>query len=117
MKDMIPLRCATHIHCKSAEYHSHFKRKIRAHHAFIQARVVAQDCSNISPSLLPSSFGARSGPGCEPFVPASRHRGLSLQMRCARHFPIFSGVPQKAILSRNSSPIANKDSLQNSLEK
>ena len=30
---------------------------------------------------------------------------MSWQTRCARHFPIFSWVPQKAILSRNSSPI------------
>src|SRR6202162_2616219 len=65
-----------------------------------------RDCSSISPSLLPSSSGTRSGPGCEPFVPVSRHRSLSWQTRCARHFPIFSWVPQKAILSRNSSPSA-----------
>jgi hypothetical protein len=64
-----------------------------------------RDCSSISPSLLPSTFGNRSGPGCEPFVPASRRRSSSLQMRCARPFPNFSWVPQKAILSRNSSPI------------
>src|SRR5271167_1263025 len=65
-----------------------------------------RDSSNISPSLLPSSFGTRSDPGCEPFVPAFRHRSSSLQKRCARHFPNFSWVPQKPILSRNSSPIA-----------
>src|ERR1700674_2602439 len=29
-----------------------------------------------------------------------------IKTRCARHFPIFSWVPQKAILSRNSSPSA-----------
>src|SRR6266700_5831738 len=64
-----------------------------------------RDCSSISPSFLPSSFGIRSGPGSEPFVPASRHQSLSSQTRCARHFPNFSWVPPKAILSRNSSQI------------
>src|SRR5437762_4431908 len=65
-----------------------------------------RDYSSISPSFHPSSFGTRSGPGCEPFVPASRHQSLSLQMRCARHFHNFSWRPPKTILSRNSSPIA-----------
>jgi hypothetical protein len=49
-----------------------------------------RDCSSISPSLLPSSFGTRSAPGSEPFVPASPHRSSSLQTRCARRFPNFS---------------------------
>src|SRR5438552_10686812 len=62
-------------------------------------------CSSISPSFLPGSFGTRSDPGSVPFVPASRHRSLSLQTRCARHFPNFSWLPPKTILSRNSSPI------------
>ena len=51
-----------------------------------------------------SLFGVPSGLGCAPFVPASRHGSLSWQKRCARHFPNFSWVPQKAIPSRNSSP-------------
>src|SRR5271169_409384 len=63
-----------------------------------------RDCSSISPSPHPSLFGVPSGLGCAPFVPASRHRSLSRQKRCARHFPNFSWVPQKAIPSRNSSP-------------
>src|SRR6202050_1395116 len=63
-----------------------------------------RDCSSISPSPHPSLFGVPSGLGCAPFVPASRHRSLSWQKRCARHFPNFSWVPQKAIPSRNSSP-------------
>jgi hypothetical protein len=49
-----------------------------------------RDCSSISPSLLPSSFGTRSAPGSEPFVPASRHRSSSSETRCARHFLNFS---------------------------
>src|SRR5262245_27529671 len=64
-----------------------------------------RDCSSISLSLPPSLSGTRSGPGCEPFVPVSRHRSWSSQTPCARHFPIFSWLPQKPILSRNSSPI------------
>src|SRR5439155_22079810 len=64
-----------------------------------------RDCSSISLSLPPSLSGTRSGPGCEPFALASRHRNLSSQTPCARHFPIFSWLPQKPILSRNSSPI------------
>jgi len=43
-------------------------------------------------------------PGCAPFVPTPRHRSLSWQKRCARHFPNLSWVLQKAIPSRNSSP-------------
>src|ERR1700675_513695 len=63
-----------------------------------------RDCSSISPSPHPSLFGVPSGLGCAPFVPTSRHRSLSWQKRCARHFPNFSWVLQKAIPSRNSSP-------------
>src|SRR5271169_5861141 len=63
-----------------------------------------RDCSSISPSPHPSLFGVPSGLGCAPFVPAFRHRSLSWQKRCARRFPNFSWVPQKAIPSRNSSP-------------
>jgi hypothetical protein len=51
----------------------------------------------------PASFGIRSGPGCEPFVPAFRPPNSSWQTRYARHFPNFSWLPQKAILSQNSS--------------
>src|SRR5215471_15369934 len=64
-----------------------------------------RDSSSISSSSLPSSFGNRSDPGCGRFVPASRRRSSSLQMHCARPFPNFSSVPQKEILSRNSSSI------------
>src|SRR6516162_5327091 len=60
-------------------------------------------CSSISLSLLPSWFGTPSAPGCEPFVPASRPPNSSWQTRYARHFPNFSWLPQKAILSPNSS--------------
>jgi hypothetical protein len=62
MKDIIPLRCATHLHCKSAEYHSHFKREIRVHHAFIHAGVVAQGLLQylpvVAPKLVWGSFGS-----------------------------------------------------------
>ena len=51
----------------------------------------------------PAPFGIRSGPGCKPFVPASRPPNSSWQTRYARHFPNFSWLPQKAILSPNSS--------------
>src|SRR6516162_2282462 len=63
-----------------------------------------RDCSSISPSPHPNLFGVRLGLGCAPFVPTSRHRSLSWQKRCARHFPNISWVLQKAIPSRNSSP-------------
>src|SRR4249919_3140567 len=63
-----------------------------------------RDCSSISPSPHPSLFGVPSGLGCAPFVPTSRHRSLSWQKRCARHFPNFSWGLQKAFPSRNSSP-------------
>ena len=45
----------------------------------------------------PASFGIRSGPGCEPFVPASRPPNSSWQTLDARHFPNFSWLPQNAI--------------------
>src|SRR6202050_5459654 len=109
MKDMIPLRYHNgnqYLHRKSADYRARVKRKMRAYHAFIQAGVVAQGLlpylAVVAPKLVWDSFGS----GCEPFVPAFRHRSSSLQKRCARHFPNFSWVPQKPILSRNSSPIA-----------
>src|SRR6516162_8030818 len=60
-------------------------------------------CSSISLGLLQSWFGTPSAPGCEPFVPESRPPNLSSQTRSARHFPNFSWLPQRAILSRNSS--------------
>ena len=56
-------------------------------------------------SLPPSLSGTRLGPGCEPFALASRHQNLSSQTHCAKHFLNFSWLPQKPILSRNSSPI------------
>ena len=110
MKDMIPLLYHNgnqYLHRKSADYRSHVKRKIHAYHVFIQAGVIAQGLLQylavVSPKLV---WLACLGPGSEPFVPASRHRSLSLQMRYARHFPNFSWVPLKAILSRISSPNA-----------
>ena len=93
IKDMIPLLYRNgnqYLHRKSADYRSHVKRKINAYHVFIQAGLSLRDCSSISPSLLPSSFGSGSAPGSEPFVPTSPHRSSSLQTRCARHFPNFS---------------------------
>jgi len=109
MKDMIPLRYHNgnqYLHRKSAHYRARVKRKMRAYHAFIQAGVVAQGLLQylavVAPKLVWNSFGSC----CEPFVPAFRHRSSSLQKRCARHFPNFSWVLQKPILSRNSSPIA-----------
>jgi hypothetical protein len=63
-----------------------------------------RDCSSISLSSPRSSSGTPSGPGCEPFAPVSHHRSWSSQKHCARHFPTFSWLPRKAILSRNSSP-------------
>ena len=110
MKDMIPLRYHNgnqFLHRKSADYRSRVKRKMRAYHTFIQAGVVAQGLLQyLAVAATKLVWELDSGPGCEPFVPASRHRSLSLQTPCDRHFPIFSWVPQKAILSRNSSPSA-----------
>ena len=43
--DRTPLRYRNgnqHLHCKSADYRSHVKRKMRAYHVFIQAGVVAE---------------------------------------------------------------------------
>jgi len=71
MKDMIPLRYRNgnqYLHRKSADYRSRVKRKMRAYHAFIQAGVVAQGLLQYLAVVAPSSFGTRSGPGCEPFV-------------------------------------------------
>jgi len=82
--------------------------KMRAYHAFIQAGVVAQDSSNISPSLLPSSFGTfvvgswlRT---IRPCIPPSGVR------RCKSAAPgtsrISPWVPQKPNSLTKSSPIA-----------
>jgi hypothetical protein len=66
--------------------------------AFVQAGVLAQGLLQCLAIVAPpASFG------CEPFVPASRPPNSSWQTRYARHFPNFSCLPQKAILSRNSS--------------
>ena len=101
MKDMIPLRYHNgnqFLHRKSADYRSRVKRKMRAYHTFIQAGVVAQGLLQYLAVAATKLVWDSSGPGCEPFVPASCHRSLSLQTPCDRHFPIFSWVPQKAIL-------------------
>src|SRR5215467_7026957 len=112
MKDMIPLRCAMHLHCKSAEYHSHFKREIRVHHAFILAGVVAQGLLQylavVAPKLVWGSFGSwlrTIRPGIPPseFVVANALR---------QTLPDFLWGPSKSQFSREihrRSPRHRKD--------
>jgi hypothetical protein len=93
MKDMIPLRYRNgnqYLHRKSADYRSRVKRKMRPIMPSSRPASSPRDFSSISLSPPRSSSGTLSGPGCEPFVPASRHRSWSWQKHCARHFPIFS---------------------------
>ena len=83
MKDMIPLRYHNgnqFLHRKWADYRSRVKRKMRAYHTFIQAGVVAQDCSSISPSPLPSSLGLI---GVLAANHSSRHPAIGV-CRCKR---------------------------------
>src|SRR6516162_5456070 len=99
MKDMIPLRCATHPHRKSAEYGSHVisNAKSTLYQGLRSGRRSSPGTAPMScRRCSPASFG-------EPFVPASRPPNWSWQTRYARHFPNFSWLPQKAILSPNSS--------------
>jgi hypothetical protein len=103
---MIPLRSRNgnqYLHRKSDDYRNRVKRKMRAYHTFIQAGVVAQGLLQYLAVAAAKLVGTPSAPGCEPFVPASRPANSSWQLRCARHFPNFSWLQQKAILSRNSS--------------
>jgi hypothetical protein len=65
MKDMIPLRYRNgnqYLHCKSDDYRTRVKRKMRAYHAFIQAGVVAQGLLQylavVAPKLVWDSFGS-----------------------------------------------------------
>src|SRR6516225_5341861 len=106
MKDMIPLRCATHPHRTSAEYGSHVisNAKSTLYQSLRSGRRSSPGTAPMScRRCSPAPFGIRSGPVCEPFVPASRPPNSSWQTRYARHFPNFSWLPQKAILSPNSS--------------
>src|SRR6516165_6958832 len=106
MKDMIPLRCATHPHRTSAEYGSHVisNAKSTLYQSLRSGRRSSPGTAPMScRRCSPASFGIRSGPVCEPFVPAFRPPNSLWQTRYARHFPNFSWLPQKAILSPNSS--------------
>jgi hypothetical protein len=106
MKDMIPLRYHNgnqYLHRKSPDYRNLSNAKCAPTMPSSRLAWSSRDCSIISPPPHPSLFGVPSGLGCAPFVPTSRHRSLSWQKRCAKHFPNFSWVLQKAIPSRNSS--------------
>jgi hypothetical protein len=101
------LRCATHLHRKSAEYRSHFKRKIRAYQALHSGRrcspgtapISCRRCSQTRLGLV--RILARNH--------SSRHPAIG-GCRCKCVAPDTSrfslGSLKKAILSRNSSPIA-----------
>jgi hypothetical protein len=108
MLDMTPLRYRNgnqHLHRKSAYYRDQVKRKIQAYQSSYKLGLSPRGWYNISRSLLPSLFGTRSGPGSEPFVQESRPRSLWSPTPCVRPFRIFSSVPQKTVLWRNSSRI------------
>src|SRR6516164_9177001 len=106
MKDMFPLCCATHPQRKTGEYGSHVisNAKSTLYQGLRSGRRSSPGTAPMScRRCSPAPFGIRSGPGCKPFVPASRPPNSSWQTRYARHFPNLSWLPQKAILSQNSS--------------
>src|SRR6516162_4100957 len=99
MKDMFPLCCATHPQRKTGEYGSHVisNAKSTLYQGLRSGRRSSPGTAPMScRRCSPASFG-------EPFVPASRPPNWSWQTRYARHFPNFSWLPQKAILSLKSS--------------
>ena len=99
MKDMFPLCCATHPQRKTGEYGSHVisNAKSTLYQGLRSGRRSSPGTAPMSCRRCSSaSFGIRSGPGCEPFVPASRPPNSSWQTRYARHFPNFSWLPQKS---------------------
>ena len=80
---MIPLRYHNgnqFLHRKSADYRSRVKRKMRAYMPSSRLALSPRDCSSISPSPLPSSFGTHSGPGSNH---SSRHPAIGV-CRCKR---------------------------------
>src|SRR6516225_5229351 len=94
MKDMVPLRCATHPHRKSAEYGSHVISNAKSTlyqglRSGRQAGVLAQGLLQCLAVVAPQPRLGFVRVACEPFVPASRPPNSSWQNALRWTLPEF----------------------------
>jgi hypothetical protein len=96
MQDMTHLRYRNdnqYLHRTSEKYRNHVMSSFGL-------GLSPRGCSSISPSLLPSSFGIRLGPGSEPFVQTSRRRVRRCQRVASDASRFSSGSSKNASLAK-----------------